>query len=437
MTSTGTASQTTCKKTVIPRAEHCVSRRHISENALKVLYRLRDAGYETYLVGGVVRDLLLGLEPKDFDVATDASPDEVKALFRNCRLIGRRFRLAHILFGREVIEVATFRASHRDSDDGRVDDDGRILRDNVFGNVEEDALRRDFTVNALYYDIRDFSIVDFVGAMADIQARRLRLIGDPQTRYTEDPVRMLRAARFAAKLGFELDSASAAPIHQLGPLLRDIPPARLFEEVLKLLQTGHGAQSLEQLWHFDLLRYLFPAADRRIRAEDSYAARLIMRALDNTDERIAAGKSVTPSFLFAAFLWPDVHERAAALEADGEPPIPAIQQAADEVVDEQLKYTSLPRRFSLPMREIWTLQPRLQQYTGQRALRTLSHPRFRAGYDFLCLRAEAGEPLTDCARWWTEIQEKDEDTQITMARKAGSSSRRRRGPRRRRAASGD
>jgi poly(A) polymerase len=263
--------------------------------------------------------------------------------------------------------------------------------------------------------------------MDDIEARRLRLIGDPETRYKEDPVRMLRAARFAAKLGFELDSSCAEPIAELGGMLRDIPPARLFEEVLKLFQTGHAAASLEQLWHYDLLQHLFPAADRRLHAEDSYTAALIINALDNTDARINGGQSVTPAFLFAVFLWPDVAERAAALEADGEPPIPAVQMAADEVLAEQLKYTSLPKRFSLPMREIWTLQPRLEQFTGQRALRTLAHPRFRAGYDFLCLRVEAGEQkLAERAQWWTDIQQREEEDQVEMVRRAGSSQRNRR-----------
>lgn len=392
---------------VIPRAEHGVSRKGINPNALKVLYRLSRAGHAAHLVGGGVRDLLLDMQPKDFDIATDATPDEVRALFRNCRVIGRRFRLAHVVFGREVVEVATFRAGHGggDGDAGVMHEDGRILRDNVFGTIEDDAFRRDFTVNALYYDISNFAVLDYVGGVDDLAARRLRLIGDPATRYQEDPVRMLRAARFAAKLGFTVDTAAAAPIAELGPLLRDIPGSRLFEEVLKLFQTGNAVASLGQLRQHDLLRWLFPHADNVLKAGDAGYERLLEATLANTDRRLAEELPVTPAFLYAVFLWPAVLEGAARLQAEGESPVMAMQRAAAVVVDEQQAHTALPRRFAGPMREIWLLQPRLEAYRGKRARRLLGHPRLRAGWDFLCLRRDAGEDLGAICDWWREAME--------------------------------
>jgi len=404
--------------TVIPRSEHGVSRKNISKNALKVLYRLNEAGFEACLVGGGVRDLLLGLKPKDFDIATSASPEEVRALFRNCRLIGRRFRLAHVLFGREVIEVATFRASHRDGEDGRTDDKGRIMRDNVFGGIAEDALRRDFTVNALYYDIKDYSIHDYAEGMADITARRLRLIGDPETRYKEDPVRMLRAVRFAAKLGFDIAPEAEDPIAELSSELGDIPPARLFEEVLKLFHSGHAVESLGLLHEHCLLDYLFPHAAEKLADDDDAVWELLQRALHNTDQRIRSGKSVTPAFLYAVFLWPDVSERYGRWLSQGEAPMVAMQRAGDEALALQLTHTSLPKRFSMPMREIWMMQGRLLTYSGKRALRLLEHPRFRAGYDFLCLRAEIDPALQERSVWWTRIQEVSPEEQEEMARQA-------------------
>ncbi len=398
----------------IPRSEHCVSRKNISVNALKVLNRLHDAGHRALLVGGGVRDLLLGGRPKDFDVATDATPEEVRALFRNCRLIGRRFRLAHVHFGREVIEVATFRGDHDDGGDGRVKDDGRIVRDNVFGTLEQDAQRRDFTVNALYYDIADFSVIDYCNGLEDLRAGVMRMIGDPVTRYREDPVRMLRAVRFAAKLDFRIDPVCAEPIRELGYLLEDTPSARLFEEVLKLFQSGHGVRSLELLREYDLLQYLLPLTDSAFN-RDPGAEQLVRQALANTDARIAEDKPVTPAFLYAAFLWPSVAARADDLRSKGEPVAAAMQQASSELMPAQLEATALPRRFSIPMREIWALQDQLVSLTGKRALRLLGHPRFRAAYDFLCLRAQAGEKLQAQARWWTEVQEQNPDQQAKMA----------------------
>lgn len=397
---------------VVPREEHNVSRRDIDPNALKVLYRLNKAGFHAYLVGGGVRDLLLGLKPKDFDVATDALPDEVRSTFRNCRLIGRRFRLAHIVFGRDVVEVATFRAGHDSeavtADDAHVHDDGRILRDNVFGTIEDDAFRRDFTINALYYDVSRFAVLDYTGALEDIRARRLRLIGDPAVRYREDPVRMLRAARFAAKLGFDIDAETEAPIAELGPLLADIPPARLFEEVLKLFQSGHAVASLDELVRLDLLQYLFPRADRALKAGDDGFGRLLRAALANTDRRITENKPVTPAFLYAVFLWPHVLAESRPQIDAGDSPVMAFQAAATEALARQQQATALPKRFAGPAREIWTLQPKLEGYRGKRARRLLSHPRLRAGWDFLCLRRDAGEDLAELCDQWQQWMESED-----------------------------
>lgn len=401
--------QTQREPTVIPRPDHPISRANISPNALKVLYRLKEAGYEAHLVGGGVRDLLLGREPKDFDIATDAHPDDVRGLFRNCRLIGRRFRLAHVMFGREIIEVATFRAlQEAGSGNGEqhIDEEGRIVRDNVYGNIEEDALRRDFTVNALYYNIVDFSIIDYADGMKDIQAGVLNLLGDPDTRYREDPVRMLRAVRFATKLGFRIGEATEKPIRQLASLLGDIPPARLFDEMLKLFMGGHALANFETLRHYNLFGQLFPLTEQSLTHEENhFPLTLISRAMVNTDTRIQQNKPVTPAFLFAVFLWQPVRERAAQLEAEGQHPAQALQHAGSQLIAEQAAVMATPRRFSLPMREIWMLQLRLERKGGRRSLRVLSHPRFRAAYDFLLLRGEAGEVPKELGDWWTEFQE--------------------------------
>ncbi|MDG4558905.1 MAG: polynucleotide adenylyltransferase PcnB [Candidatus Contendobacter sp.] len=394
---------------IIPRPEHNVSRANISPNAVKVLYRLREAGYRACLVGGGVRDLLLGREPKDFDVATDARPEQVYKLFRNCRLIGRRFRLAHVQFGQEIVEVATFRACGRDSDDSDGPSveraaDGRILSDNVYGTIEDDAWRRDFTINALYYDIANFAVLDYVGGMADLQAGLIRLIGDPAQHYHEDPVRLLRAVRFAAKLGFRLDPATEAPLHRLGHLLEKIPPARLFDEVLKLFLGGCAIQTFELLRHYRLFVWLFPATERCLNHQQHhYPKTLLVRALASTDSRLAENKPVNPAFLFAALLWEPLRERMRHLEAEGLDAHMALQEAAERVIQAQIRHTALPRRYSLPMREIWELQQRLTVTTGKRALRLLDHPHFRAGYDFLLLRAEADEQAAELADWWTQL----------------------------------
>lgn len=420
---------------IITRAEHSISRSNISPNALKVLYRLKDSGYQAHLVGGGVRDLLLGREPKDFDIATDATPEDVRRLFRNCRLIGRRFRLAHVMFGREIIEVATFRALQTGNEGGEkgrhIDEEGRIVRDNVYGNIEEDAFRRDFTVNALYYNIADFSIIDYAGGMQDINAGLLRLLGDPVTRYREDPVRMLRAVRFATKLGFRIEKDSEEPIKQMAPLLGDIPPARLFDEMLKLFMGGHALANFEMLRHYELFGRLFPFTEQSLTHEEQhFPLTLICRGMENTDVRIAQGKPVTPAFLFALFLWQPVRERAARLEAGGQHPAEALQHAGSQIIAEQAGIMALPKRFSLPMREIWMLQLRLERTGGRRSLRVLGHPRFRAAYDFLLLRGEAGEVSAEMGEWWTDFQEKNPQQAVTTDNKPGQGKgRRRRRPR--------
>jgi len=425
---------------IIPRAEHNISRSNISESALKVLYRLTQAGYSAHLVGGGVRDLLLGREPKDFDVATDARPEEIKALFRNCRLIGRRFVLAHVRFGREIIEVATFRAQHEAADgegEGEgVMEDGMILRDNVFGTLEDDAWRRDFTVNALYYNVADFSVIDYTDGMADLKAGVLRLIGEPGARLREDPVRMLRAVRFAAKLGFRLHPDIEAGIHELGELLTAVPPARLFDEVLKLFQGGYAVQGYELLRHYGLFGYLFPQTEACLAEEENdFPHTLLLKALGNTDARIAVGKPVTPAFLFAALLWDPVRQAAARLREAGMSELQALQAASQDVISEQTRRVTFPKRFSIQSREIWTLQARLPQRAGKRALRLFEHPRFRAAYDFLLLRAEAGEDVSELAEWWTRFQEVDHEARLKMSSEVkGSSGKRRKRRRRKRPA---
>ena len=406
---------------IIPRSEHAISRANISSNALKVLYRLKGAGYDAFLVGGGVRDMLLGREPKDFDIATNARPEEVKKLFRNCMLIGRRFRLAHVRFENEIIEVATFRAQgDGDSDDEARTENGRILRDNVYGTLEEDAWRRDFTVNALYYNIQDFSVVDYVGGMADLQSGMLRLIGDPRQRYHEDAVRMLRAVRFAAKLGFRIHPDSEAPIFELAHLLEDIPSARLFDEILKLFLGGCAVQSFELLRHYGLFAYLFPQTEACLAQErEGFPLTLLIRALQNTDARIAEGKPVTPAFLYAALLWEPLRQAMASQEAEAMGEIQALQQAAYAVEGQQLARTALPKRFGVPMREIWTLQIRLRRTTGLRPLRLLEHPRFRAAYDFMLLRRDAGEDIGELCQWWTEFQCLDDNERLKQVRGGG------------------
>ncbi|MEM9171439.1 MAG: polynucleotide adenylyltransferase PcnB [Pseudomonadota bacterium] len=395
--------------TIIARADHNVSRKHVSRAALKVLYRLHESGYQAFLVGGAVRDLLLDGRPKDFDVATDAEPDQVHALFRNSRVIGRRFRLVHVRFGREIIEVATFRAaSNPDEDDSgtQTDDEGRLVRDNQFGSIDEDVWRRDFTANALYYNIADFSVWDYVGGARDIGSRRLRLIGEPARRLREDPVRVLRALRFVAKLGFTLEPELEKAIASHKSLLDNVPAARLFDEFLKMFQAGFGLVAYDVLRDHGVFGVLFPQARMGLDAPDGeFFDRFIRRALKNTDERIAADKPVTPMFLLAVFLWWPIKARARALyEDDGLTPAQSLGQATYQCVAQQQSVISVPKRFTIPLREMLTLQPRFERMRGTRAAGFLAHKRFRAAYDFMLLRNFIGEVPDETAAFWTEVQ---------------------------------
>lgn len=378
--------------------------------------RLKKAGFEAYLVGGCVRDLLLGREPKDFDVATNASPEQVKQIFRNCRIIGRRFRLAHVFFGREIIEVATFRGSEpEDSEQQVVHEDGRLLRDNVFGTLEQDVWRRDFTVNALYYNIRDFSVVDYTGGMQDHAAAMLRLIGDPSVRYREDPVRMLRAVRFAAKLGFTLHPDTENPIHELHPLLKSIPSARLYDEVLKLFLSGYGLQTFEMLRHYGLFGILFPETERCLQSQQHDFPRMfLIRALENSDRRFNDGKTLTPYFLLAALLWEPLQFAVQKRLAHGENETLAYQNAANEILTRQIKITAMPRHITQSMRDVWFLQNKFSRTVGVRPYRLLEQVKFRAAFDFLQLRAETGGADPELVNWWTTFQEADEETRRQM-----------------------
>ncbi|MCX7097604.1 MAG: polynucleotide adenylyltransferase PcnB [Methylococcales bacterium] len=404
------------KVKIYARPEHNISRAQISENALKVLYKLQKEGFDAYLVGGCVRDLLLGREPKDFDVVTNADPEQIRKVFRNCRLIGRRFRLAHVHFGREVIEVATFRGAGEEQNDKQVlNKEGRLLRDNVYGTIEEDVWRRDFTVNALYYNIKDFSVVDYVDGMADHKASTLRLIGDPLTRFREDPVRMLRAVRFAVKLGFKLHPECEKAMHQAAELLSSIPSARLYDEALKLFLSGYALQTFEMLRHYGLFQVLFPATENSLSIEDNGFPRLLLiKALENSDNRMAEGKTVTAYFLLAAFLWEPVQMRAKEKMAQGMVEFMAYQEAANEIIGRQIKSTALPRHITMAMREVWSLQPKFNARFGSKPSRLISHPRFRAGYDFLVLRAQTGGADPTLAAWWGKYQEADENEQRKM-----------------------
>ena len=422
---------------VIPRPSHNVSRDEISNSALKVLYRLHKSGFQAFLVGGGVRDALLGLHPKDFDIATDAHPEEVRALFANCRLIGRRFRLAHIRFGKEIIEVATFRAASEGNEkhaDVAHDHAGRILRDNLYGSIGEDVWRRDFTCNALYYNIADFSIWDYVGGVKDIERRRLVLIGDPDKRLREDPVRMLRAVRFAAKLDFKIDTSVRQSMAKHVGLLQNVPPARLFDEFLKLFQTGHAEKTFELLWKFELFDELFPDTEKEL-SQDKIFARFVRAALINTDRRVAADDSVTPMFLLGVFLWAPVKRLADKLRTKEKmSEAQSLALAAFQISGQQQSRISLPRRFTAPMREMLAMQPRFDVTRGKRAFNLLEHRRFRAAYDFMMLRAEVGEIEIETAHFWTDVQKQNADQRLESfgINKQAKTGKRRRRPRRRR-----
>jgi poly(A) polymerase len=417
----------------VPREQHSLRRASLSHGALKVCDVLRDAGFAAYVVGGAVRDLLLDIEPKDFDIVTDARPEQVKPLFRRALLIGRRFRLVHVMIGGETVETSTYRAA--DAETTEKDEHGRVLRDNVFGTQEEDARRRDFTINALYFDPGTEEIVDFHGGLADLKRHLLRMIGDPETRFREDPVRMLRAVRLAAKLGLTIESGTRAPIRRLAPLLENVPPARLFDEMLKLLLSGHASACVRQLREEGLSKGVLPLLD--VILEQPLGERFVTLALAQTDERVRTDRPVSPAFLFAALLWHEVLAAWKAREARGERPLPALEAAMDRVLDAQFEKLALTRKLTAIMREVWALQPRFEQRGGQRPYRLLESPRFRMAYDFLALRAASGEVSAELEAWWRAFQAADPDTRQAMLLPDTAPRKKRRRRRRRSAGTGE
>ena len=425
---------------VIPVAKHGIRREGISRGAQRTCETLQQAGHQAYVVGGAVRDLMLGAKPKDFDVATDATPDQVHRLFRRSRLIGRRFKIVHVLFGDETIEVSTFRAqttAEAPADDASDEEQApaprsrAALRDNVFGTREQDAARRDFTLNALYYDPTTENVLDFHRGMRDVAKKSVRMIGDPAARYREDPIRMLRAVRFAAKLGFSIEAGTRAPIRELAPLIGNVPPSRLFEEMQKLLMSGHAVQAVKRLRAEGLQHGLLPLLD--VILEQPLGERFVMGALAQTDERVQQGKRVSPAFLFAALLWHEVLAAAKAEEKRGATPLAAIHAAMDSVIAVQTSKIAIPRRFTAMMKEIWILQPRFEQRSGRRPFSLLANERFRAGFDFMVLRAASGEVPNELAQWWETFQVANADEQQAMlvAPQAGDPAKRKRRRRRR------
>ena len=394
----------------VPQSRHGISRNSISSGALKVCDVLADHGHAAYVVGGAVRDLLLNIEPKDFDIATDARPEQIKPLFRRALLIGRRFRLVHVMLGPETLEVSTFRGA--DVKTAEKNEHGRVLRDNVFGTVEEDARRRDFTVNALYFDCRTGEVIDYHGGLADLKKRALRIIGNPETRFREDPVRMLRAVRLGAKLGLTIESSTRSPIKRLAPLLEHVPPPRLFEEMLKLLLSGHANACLRQLRHEGLHKGLLPLLD--VILDQPLGERFVTLALAQTDERVLADRPVSPAFLFAALLWHEVLAAWKAREKRGERRVPALEFAMDDVLDAQSGKLAITRRLTATMREVWAMQPRFEERSGQRPHRLLELPRFRMAYDFLALRAASGEVPAELEAWWRAFQSAGPETRAEM-----------------------
>ncbi len=425
---------------IIDGAAYSLTANMISRDARKVVETLQNAGFDAYVVGGAVRDLLLGIKPKDFDVATNAEPSEVKSLFRRSRIIGRRFQIVHVQFSRELIEVTTFRSNDQASQGAgnkniglrQQSKTGMLTRDNIFGSVNEDASRRDLTVNALYYNPSDNSIHDFTSGLDDINSRTIRIIGDPSTRYREDPVRLLRVVRFAAKLGFGIDSRSAKPMSKLSADLAQVSPPRLFDETLKLFMSGKGAAIYALLREYKLFDYLVPQANRLANDGSNNANCLFEQAFINTDRRISSNQRVTPAFIYAALLWPAVEKLAEQLREKGNSASYALSKASSDVISKQVHITAIPKRFTIPMREIWDLQLQLPRRGGQRAKRLSENTRFRAGYDFILLREQAGENLDGLGQWWTTYQEVNPEEQQQMAddaSKAVKKRRRSRGPR--------
>ena len=409
--------------------DHKIDPRLVSSNAIRVTSTLQEAGFKAFVVGGAVRDLLLGVKPKDFDIATDATPEQVKRLFRRAFIIGRRFQIVHVMFGQDLLEVTTFRGA------GEVnapkDEHGRVLRDNSFGPQHEDAMRRDFTINAMYYDPATQQVLDYHGGIEDIRAKILRIIGQPEARYREDPVRMLRVVRFAARLRFTIEPTTRAPIAVMAPLIDNVPAARVFDEMLKLLMSGHALACLQQLRKEGLHHGLLPLLD--VVLEQPIGMKFVTLALESTDNRVKAGKGVSPGFLFASLLWHQVVEKWTAYRAAGESPIPALHLAADDVLDSQTEQLALQRKIASDMRDIWSMQPRFERRNGKAPYKLLEHLRFRAGYDFLLLRCESGEIDMELGEWWTAFYEGDateRENLLTSERAAPAGPKRKRAPRR-------
>jgi len=406
---------------------HKIDQSLISSAALKTCEGLQKVGFEAFIVGGAVRDLLVNLKPKDFDVATNATPEEVHKIFRRSRIIGKRFRLVHVLWGNETIEVSTFRGHHQTDGDGKTSDSGRIIRDNIFGSLEEDAVRRDFTANALYYNVATQEVLDYHNGVADLKAGLLRMIGDPTTRYQEDPVRMLRAVRLSAKLSLKIEKSSQEPIQKLADLLHDVPASRLFDEMLKLFLSGHAVESINALRAQHLHHGLLPLLD--VVLEQPLGEKFVMLALKNTDDRILAGKSSNPSFLFATLLWHEVLKAWQTYQDQGEHMIPALNNAMNNIIDAQAKKMAIHNRFTATMKEIWGMQPRFEQRFGKRPYALLTHPRYRAGYDFLLLRCESGEIDAELGEWWTEFADASAERRTAMLLPDNTPKKRRKRPR--------
>jgi len=393
---------------IIPLRTHGIGRDALSHGSRRVCETLHQAGHAAYVVGGAVRDLLMGTRPKDFDVATDAAPEEVHRLFRRSHLIGRRFRLVQVLFGGETVEVSTFRSGNAEN----TDEHGRVLRDNIYGTREEDAARRDFTLNAFYYDPADETILDFHQGMRDLRRKTVRIIGEPRARYREDPMRMLRAVRFAAKLGFTVDERSRAPIRELAPLMGNVPPSRLFDEMLKLLLSGHALECVHRLRIEGLHHGVLPLLD--VILEQPMGERFVNLALEQSDERVRTGKPVSPAFLFAALLWHQILAAWHAGQKAGMPATLALFKSMDSVLEIQTEKLAIPRRFTAVMKEIWALQPRFEQRSGRRPFNLLANERFRAGFDFLVLRAASGEVPLELSEWWQRFQRAGQEEQHAM-----------------------
>ncbi|MFZ6735859.1 polynucleotide adenylyltransferase PcnB [Undibacterium sp. Ji42W] len=391
------------KPTVLSHKDHGIDPQMVSANAIRITQTLQENGFKAFVVGGAVRDLLTGVKPKDFDIATNATPEQVKRLFRRAFIIGRRFQIVHVMFGQDLLEVTTFRGSATDG--APKDEHGRVLRDNTFGEQYEDAARRDFTVNAMYYDPASQIVLDYHGGMKDIKKKTLRIIGVPEARYREDPVRMLRVVRFAAKLNFTIDAATRAPIAIMAPLINNVPAARVFDETLKLLTSGHAMACLQQLRKEGLHHGLMPLLD--VVLEQPLGEKFVTLALANTDERVQQGKPVSPGFLFASLLWHQVVEKWEAYKAAGEFPIPALHLAADDVLNTQTDALAIQRKIGSDMRDIWAMQPRFEKRAGKTPYKVLEHPRLRAGYDFLLLRCASGEIDEEIGEWWTDFMEGD------------------------------